>query len=74
MTGPDEIPWRRLDRPMIWVDVGHTFVSLLPTLVAITVFGREPRVSELWPFLLVALGGLIGAVDDVLRYVRPAIA
>lgn len=65
-----EVPWRRLDRRMIWVDGARSALSLVPSVLAVAVFGVEPSLSSMWPVLLVAVVGVGGAIDDALRWVK----
>lgn len=62
--------WLRLDRRVLWVDLIRSVLSLLPTVVAIGVFGVQPRLSELWPAVAVAVLGVGGAVADLLRWLK----
>ena len=64
-----DAPWQRLHSRMIWVDALQTLVSVAPGALAITVFGVEPELGSMWPFLAVAVFGVIGAIGDALRWV-----
>lgn len=64
-----EAPWQRLHFRMIWVDALQSLLSITPGALAIWVFGVEPELGNLWPFLAVAVFGVIGAVSDALRWV-----
>ncbi|WP_433527898.1 PH domain-containing protein [Micromonospora sp. CA-263727] len=65
-----EVPWQRLDPRVIWVDAVVSLLSLAPAGLAVWVFGVEPRLSTLWPALVVAAFGVTGATRDVLRWVK----
>ena len=64
-----DAPWQRLHSRMIWVDALQTLVSVAPGILAITVFGVEPDLGSVWPFVAVAVFGVIGAVSDAVRWV-----
>lgn len=61
-------PWRRLSVRVVWVDLVKTVLSLSPGAVAVGFFDVEPSLSSLWPLLLVALFGGLGAVADIVRW------
>lgn len=65
MTG-----WRRLDARVVWVDLVRSLLSLVPTAVAIGVFGVQPRLGELWPPIVIAVIGVGGAAADLLRWAK----
>ncbi|WP_051704425.1 PH domain-containing protein [Glycomyces sp. NRRL B-16210] len=67
-TDPAEQPWRRLSVRVVWVDLAKTVLSLAPGVVAVGFFDVEPTLSTLWPLLLVALFGGLGAVTDIVRW------
>ncbi|MDG4789359.1 PH domain-containing protein [Micromonospora sp. WMMD1102] len=69
MTPAPEIPWRRLDARIIWVDVLYALLSLIPAGLALLV-ADEPRAGTLLPVLAVAVGGVLGAARDALRWVK----
>lgn len=60
--------WRRLSARVVWVDFAKSVVSVLPGVVAITLFGVAPTLETLWPFVLIAAWGIIGAVADIIRW------
>jgi putative membrane protein len=64
-----EVPWRRLDAKMIWVDAIRVLLSLLPAGIAILVVGVGVSLGSLWPALVIAVVGLVGATHDVLRWI-----
>ncbi|AVT33055.1 hypothetical protein C6361_30485 [Plantactinospora sp. BC1] len=64
-----EIPWRRLDARIIWVDGLFALLSLVPAGLALLV-ADEPGASTLIPVLAVAVGGVVGAARDTLRWVK----
>ena len=64
-----DAPWQRLHSRMIWVDALQTVISLAPGVVAITVFGVEADMSSMWPFVAIAVFGVLGAISDALRWV-----
>ncbi|GAA3767640.1 hypothetical protein GCM10022225_62590 [Plantactinospora mayteni] len=64
-----EIPWQRLDARIIWVDGLFALLSLVPAGLALLV-ADEPHVSTLIPVLAVAVGGVVGAARDTLRWVK----
>lgn len=59
--------WRRLSVRVVWVDLAQTVLSLLPGVIAITVFGQTSAAS-LWPVAAVAVFGVVGSVADILRW------
>ncbi|TKK79076.1 hypothetical protein FDA94_36110 [Herbidospora galbida] len=61
---------RRLDRRMIWVDAIQMVISLIPTVVALAVFKVEPRPQVIWPAALVAVLGVVTAVNDLFRWLK----
>ncbi|MFY1687384.1 PH domain-containing protein [Plantactinospora sp. WMMB782] len=69
-SGPaPEIPWRRLDGRIVWVDGLYALLSLVPAGLALLV-ADEPRAATLFPVLAVAVGGVLGAARDTLRWVK----
>ncbi|MGC0141694.1 PH domain-containing protein [Pseudactinotalea sp. Z1732] len=64
-----DAPWQRLHSRMIWVDALQTVISLAPGIVAITVFDVEADMSSMWPFVAIAVFGVLGAISDALRWV-----
>ncbi|WP_277212495.1 PH domain-containing protein [Isoptericola croceus] len=60
--------WLRLDAKMIWVDVAQSLLSLTPAAIATWVIGVDPTWGAMWPFVLVAVLGVIGAARDALRW------
>lgn len=67
---PAEVPWRRLDARMIWVDAVRALLSLTPGGLAVTVFGVEPDSSMIWPVVIIAVVGVAHAAADLLRWVK----
>jgi putative membrane protein len=67
---PAEIPLRRLDRRMIWVDAAQMAISLIPTFVAVAIFRVEPRPSVIWPAAVVAVVGVLTAGHDLFRWLK----
>ncbi|MGX7675837.1 PH domain-containing protein [Plantactinospora sp. DSM 117369] len=68
-TPAAETPWRRLDARIIWVDGLYALLSLVPAGLALLVTD-EPHASTLIPVLAVAVGGVVGAARDTLRWVK----
>jgi len=64
-----QTPWQRLHSRMIWVDALQSALSLAPAVLAIAVFDVHPELGSMWPFLAVAVFGVIGAVSDAIRWV-----
>lgn len=64
-----EPSWQRLHSRMIWVDACQALLSLTPTALAVGVFGVSASWGSLWPVVVVAVFGVIGAVTDALRWV-----
>lgn len=60
--------WHGLSSRVIWVDLAQSVLSLLPGVIAIYLFGIEPSFGTIWPFLLIAAWGVIGAIADVIRW------
>jgi putative membrane protein len=67
-AGDDAVPWQRLDQRVIWVDVAQSLLSLTPAAIATWVVGIDPTWGAMWPFVLVAAFGVIGAARDALRW------
>ncbi|QJW38004.1 PH domain-containing protein [Cellulosimicrobium protaetiae] len=65
----DDAPWLRLSPRVIWVDLARTVLSLSPTALAVWVFGVDASWGTLWPLLAVGAWGVLGAVQDLLRWV-----
>lgn len=68
---PTESPedgWRGLSSRVVWVDFAKSLLSVLPAVVAVVGFGVEPSLGALWPFVAVAVWGVIGAVADIIRW------
>lgn len=65
-----DVPWRRLDAKVIWVDAIRVVVSVLPAGIAVVVVGVDVSLSALWPVIAIAVIGVIGAANDVLRWVK----
>lgn len=63
-----DVPWRRLNVRVIWVDLAMSVLSLLPGVIAVAIVGVEPSPSTLWPLALVAMFGVVGAVADIVRW------
>lgn len=63
-----EVPWRRLNVRVIWVDLAISVSSVLPSVIAVAIVGVQPSLSTLWPLALVALFGVAGAVADTVRW------
>ncbi|MFN3865922.1 MAG: PH domain-containing protein [Demequina sp.] len=61
-------PWGRLSARMILADLLRTVLSLTPAGIAILVVGVDPSWGTLWPVVLIAVWGIIGAVADVMRW------
>jgi len=64
-----EVPWRRLDTRMIWVDAVRSLLSLAPAGLAVGVFGARPG-PAMWPVAVVAVVGVTGAAGDALRWLK----
>lgn len=60
--------WRTLSARVIWVDLAQSALSLLPGVIAIYLFGIELSLNTLWPFALIAVVGVIGAISDIIRW------
>lgn len=60
--------WRRLSARVIWVDLARSVLTMLPTVVAVAIFDVEASFGTLWPLLLVAAWGTLGAIADVIRW------
>ena len=66
--GSEHHRWRRLSARVIWVDFARSVLTMLPTIVAVAVFGVEASFSTLWPLLIIAAWGTLGAVADIFRW------
>ncbi|MCT2586470.1 PH domain-containing protein [Actinophytocola gossypii] len=62
--------WERLDARVIWVDLVRVLLSLVPMVVTPVVFGGVVDGSVLWPVAVVGAVGVVGAVADVLRWLK----
>lgn len=62
------VPWRRLDRRMIFVDAVQALVSLVPVAVAVVVFDVSLGDGGLWPVLAIAVSGVGASVADAYRW------
>ncbi|PFG18637.1 PH domain-containing protein [Serinibacter salmoneus] len=63
-----EGPWLRLSGRVVWVDLAKSVMSVLPGVVAIALFDVEPTDSSLWPFVAIAMWGIISAGADLVRW------
>lgn len=64
----DEVPWEQLSPRMIWVDALQTLLSLTPAGLAVWVFDVEASWGSMWPFIAIAVFGVLGAITDVWRW------
>jgi putative membrane protein len=62
--------WQRLDRRVVGVDLVRSLLALVPTVVAVGVFGVEPRLPDLWPAAVIAVVGVGGATADLVRWLK----
>ncbi|HEX2132036.1 MAG TPA: PH domain-containing protein [Actinophytocola sp.] len=62
--------WERLDARVIWVDLVRMLLSLVPMAVTTLLFGGAVDGPVLWPAAIVGVLGVVGAVVDVLRWVK----
>ncbi len=67
-TASEEVQWRALSARVIWVDLAWSALSLAPGIVAIYAFGVDPTLGSLWPFAVVGLWGVVGALADIIRW------
>lgn len=67
VAGPGESPWQRLSVRVIWVDLVQSVLSLLPGVFAVVFLDVELSAS-MWPLILLAVIGVVGAVGDMLRW------
>lgn len=68
LTESSEEGWRGLSVRVVWVDFAKSLLSVLPAVVAIVAFGVEPSAGALWPFVAIAVWGVLGAVADIIRW------
>ena len=68
-SGGEEAPWQRLSSRMIWVDLVQSLLSLAPGAIAIGLLGVDPSPGTVWPLAVIALLGIVGAVNDAARWV-----
>lgn len=70
ITEPEDTgqPWLRLSPRMIWADLFRTIVSLSPALIAVWIAGTAASFANMWPFIIIAVFGVGGAIADVLRW------
>ncbi|MFD0557975.1 putative membrane protein [Stackebrandtia endophytica] len=61
-----EVPWRRLNPRMVWVDAGRAVASLVPGALAMLVTGTNS--GFIFPALGVAITGLWLATENWLRW------
>ena len=62
--------WMRLDAKVIWVDLAKMVLSLIPMALTTWLFGDGIDGSVFWPALSVAVIGVVGAVTDLLRWLK----
>ena len=60
--------WRKLSIRVVWVDFAKTIITVLPAVIAIFLFNVDPSFNAMWPFVAVAVWGVIGAVTDIVRW------
>lgn len=66
-----ETPWLRLSAKVIWVDLARMVVSLIPMALTTWLSGEGfADGSVFWPALAVAVIGVVGAVGDLLRWLK----
>lgn len=63
-----DAPWQRLSIRVIWVDIVVSILSLLPGVIAIGFFGAEASPGVLWPLVIIAAIGVLGAIGDIVRW------
>ncbi|MFC7549011.1 PH domain-containing protein [Plantactinospora sp. GCM10030261] len=64
----DDPPWQRLHRRVIWVDGVRALLSLVPLGFAVGVFGVRPDGGMLWAVVAAAVGSVLAAVTDAIRW------
>lgn len=64
----DQPEWQRLSARVIWVDLAKSLASLLPGALAVYAFGVSVSWAALWPFVVIAAWGVVGAVGDAVRW------
>lgn len=67
-TVTDAPEWSRLSPRVIWVDLALTVLSLVPALVALALSQSEASSGVVWPLVIVASWGALGAVGDAVRW------
>src|SRR5690606_23839628 len=67
-TSTTVVPWQRLIVRVVWVDIAVSILSLLPGVIAIWFFGAEASPGELWPVVVIAAIGVVGAIGDIVRW------
>lgn len=60
--------WQRLSQRVVWIDLAWSVLTLIPGVVAVVFFGISPTWSSMWPLMLIALYGVLGAVGDITRW------
>lgn len=64
----DEQPWLRLSGRVVWVDLAKSVLSVSPGVVAIAAFDVAPTDSSMWPFIAIAVWGVLSAGADLVRW------
>ncbi|APU19961.1 PH domain-containing protein [Actinoalloteichus sp. GBA129-24] len=66
----DDVPWRRLDLRMVWIDLLMMVLSLVPFVLATVVFDVVIDESAIWPTAILGVVGVGSALADLLRWVK----
>ncbi|WP_327000809.1 PH domain-containing protein [Dactylosporangium sp. NBC_01737] len=66
----DDVPWRRLDIRVVYVDLVMLVLSLIPTAVTMGVFHLGFDTFSIWTAIVTTALGVVGAVGDLIRWWR----
>ncbi|ASO19471.1 putative membrane protein [Actinoalloteichus hoggarensis] len=69
-AGDEDVPWRRLDIRMVWIDLVMMVLSLIPFVLATVVFDVVIDQSAIWPTAILGVVGVGSALADLLRWVK----
>ncbi|MDX3195173.1 PH domain-containing protein [Streptomyces sp. MN03-5084-2B] len=66
----EEVPWKRLNRRLVWVNATRFILSLLPSAFSIFVLETATGWFEIAPFVFTTTIGVIVSTSDFLRWLR----
>lgn len=68
--GADQVPWRRLDSRVIWIDTIAFLVSLLPSYLTVFLLDLNPGSMSVWASWAASALGAFRPLGDLIRWVR----